>query len=108
MKEKPILWVVSLNFNAPEREQEFNKWYSETHVPDVVEAQGVIRATRYVALRAIEGQPKYLAIYEVESEQAINSILASPELKKAREDFHANWAQYVSDRSSFWYKPITP
>ncbi len=108
MKGKPILWMVSLNFNVPEKEEEFNKWYDEVHVPDVLKASGVIGASRYVATRASEGQPKYLAVYELETEQAIDSVLASPELGKAREDFHANWEQYVSDRSSFWYKPITP
>jgi uncharacterized protein (TIGR02118 family) len=107
VKAKPILWLVSMNFNAPEKEEEFNKWYNETHVPDALKAPGIIRGNRYVAIRAREGQPKYLAIYEVESEEAIDSILVSPEMGKAKEDFHARWALYTSDRSSFWYKLIT-
>ncbi len=108
MKAKPILYLVALSFNGSQREQEFNKWYNEVHVPDVLKAPGVIGATRYEAIRAQEAQPRYLAIYELESEEAIDSFLASPELKNARMDFAARWQPYVSGRSSLWYKPIIP
>jgi len=108
VKAKPILYLVALSFDGSQREQEFNKWYNEVHVPDVLKAPGVIGATRYEAIRAQEAQPRYLAIYELESEEAIDTFLASPELAKARMDFAARWKPYVSGRSSFWYKPISP
>jgi hypothetical protein len=108
MKAKPILYLVALNFNWSQREQEFNKWYNELHVPDVLKAPGVIGATRYEAIRAQEAQPRYLSVYELESEEAIDFFLASPELEKARMDFSARWRSHVSGRSSLWYKPIIP
>ena len=108
MKEKPILWLVSMNFNAPEREEEFNKWYSETHVPQMLKIPGILSGTRYMTTRAGPGQPKYLTIYELESEEVIDSIQASPEMGEAREDFRARWESYVSERRHAWYKPITP
>jgi hypothetical protein len=108
MKAKPILWLVALNFNCSQREQEFNKWYNELRVPDVLKAPGVIGATLYEAIRAQKAQPKYLAICELESEAAIDLLLASRDLEKAKMDFSARWQPYVSDRSSLWCKPIIP
>jgi len=108
MEGKPILWLVSLSFDAPEREEEFNKWYSEVHVPQMVEIPGVLSGTRYAAIRTQPGQLKYLTIYELESEEAIDSIQASPEMEEARQDFRARWAPYVGERTHAWYERIAP
>ncbi len=49
---------------SPEKEDEFNAWYNEDHIPALVKVEGVRSAKRY---RAVEGTPKYLAVYELES-----------------------------------------
>jgi hypothetical protein len=49
---------------APEHEAELNRWYEEEHVPERLAIPGFLRATRY---QAVEGGPKYLALYEVEN-----------------------------------------
>jgi Domain of unknown function (DUF4286) len=56
---------------------EFNRWYNERHVPDLLSCPGFLTARRY---RCIDGQPQYLAIYEVESEAA----LSTPERERVR------------------------
>jgi hypothetical protein len=45
-------------------EEEFNDWYNSVYIPDYQKVPGVIRARRYTA---IEGQPKYLTVYEFEN-----------------------------------------
>ena len=53
----------------PVREKEFNDWYSDMHVPDMLEVPGMIRATRWVSAESKEGQHrKYLALYEMETD----------------------------------------
>jgi len=39
--------VVESNCADPAREAEFNEWYDKTHLPDILETPGFVRATRY-------------------------------------------------------------
>jgi hypothetical protein len=53
----------------PSREKEFNDWYDNMHVPDMLETPGMIRATRWVSASPKENQRrKYLALYELETD----------------------------------------
>ena len=54
----------------PSREDEFNDWYNNMHVPDMMEVPGMISATRWVSAHEnLEGeQRKYLAMYELETD----------------------------------------
>jgi hypothetical protein len=53
----------------PSREKEFNDWYDNMHVPDMLETPGMIRATRWVNAGPKENQRrKYLALYELETD----------------------------------------
>ncbi len=62
------LRVVKTNCADAAREAEFNEWYDKTHLPDVLETPGYIRATRYENIEPSEGEAKYLALYEVETD----------------------------------------
>ena len=62
------LRVVKTNCADATREAEFNEWYDNTHLPDVMETAGFIRATRYVKAEPSEGEAKYLALYEIETD----------------------------------------
>ena len=44
-------------------EEEFNDWYNTAYIPGYLTVPGVIRARRFVV---IDGQPKYLTVYEFE------------------------------------------
>jgi hypothetical protein len=44
-------------------EDEFNAWYNTAYIPGYLAVPGAIRARRFVA---VEGQPKYLTVYELE------------------------------------------
>jgi hypothetical protein len=60
--ESDLIRVVTVDID-PEVEDAFNPWY-ERHIRDVVACPGWMRATRY---RALDGQPRYLAIYDIEN-----------------------------------------
>ncbi len=45
---KHILVVMS-NPVSPDREAEYNDWYTSRHIPDIVSLPGYAAATRYVA-----------------------------------------------------------
>ncbi len=63
-----LLFVFS-DCKDPAREKEFNTWYSNMHVPDMLEIPGMIRATRWMSATPKEGQRrKYLALYEMEAD----------------------------------------
>ena len=64
---KKWLLVVETNCADAKREAEFNKWYEKTHLPDVLETPGFIRATRYENIEPSEGEGKFLALYEIET-----------------------------------------
>jgi len=53
----------------PAREDEFNEWYDNMHIPDMLEVPGMISATRWVSAESRENQQrKYLALYELETD----------------------------------------
>ena len=53
-----------------QHEDEFNKWYNEEHLPELLAVPGILDAARYVA---VKGGPKYLAAYELESVDVMQS-----------------------------------
>lgn len=54
----------------PAMEQDFNAWYDEVHIPEILACPGWLSATRRVCL---EGGPKYVAIYEIADMQAYDT-----------------------------------
>ena len=55
--------------DVPEdREDEFNRWYNEEHIAEILTVPGVLNAARY---EAVKGGPKHLAAYELDSPAAV-------------------------------------
>ena len=52
---------------APEHDEEYNRWYNEEHIPERLSIPGVLDAARY---EAVQGGPRYLACYELDSHEA--------------------------------------
>jgi hypothetical protein len=51
-----------------EKEDDFNRIYDTEHVPMILKVPGVRRCIRYELVSSkIEGTPKYLAVYQVDS-----------------------------------------
>lgn len=73
-----LLLVLS---NATEGGDEaFNSWYTNTHLGDVLKLKGFVGAQRfaYSSTQLAEGDPayKYLAIYEVETDDLATAAAA--------------------------------
>ena len=63
----------------PAHEEEFNRWYNESHVPNLLKVPGYVLAGRFRALdhpavKNFNTGHRYLAIYEHESEEIIPSL----------------------------------
>lgn len=69
-----------------EDEGKFNKWYNEVHIPLLFKYQGIKRAGRYRQLDDNKEHPKYLALYEFESKEAMDAFESSPEFAAAMKD----------------------
>jgi hypothetical protein len=59
----PFLQMGRMDIAAA-MEEEFNAWYNTVYIPNYLKVAGCIRARRFTA---IEGQPKYLTVYEFEN-----------------------------------------
>ena len=68
MNGKPSsgIYLVLSECNDPSREEEFNRWYNDTHLVDVLSLSIFDRAWRYEAVTP--DTPKYLAVYETDAE----------------------------------------
>ena len=59
--------VVLTNPGFPEAEQAYNDWYTNVHVPDVLDVPGYVSAVRYRAFPSWQPVPqRYLTIYDLE------------------------------------------
>ena len=54
----------------PEYDADFNAWYDQEHLDDLLKLPGFLSAARY---EAVKGGPRYLACYELESVEAVKS-----------------------------------
>ena len=55
---------------SADKEDDFNRWYNEEHIPELLSVPGVLNAARY---EAVKSGPKHLACYELESPAVVDS-----------------------------------
>jgi antibiotic biosynthesis monooxygenase (ABM) superfamily enzyme len=101
--QKDAEFALTVRLNTPaDHEKEFNDWYNEDHIPALVGVPGVYCARRY---EAVEGDPRYLAVYEMRDGAATKS----PEWETARN--YGRTAQvrpYLKDLKAVVAKRIFP
>ena len=96
--------------NATEgRDEEFNDWYNNRHLPDVLAVDGFVAATRY---RMAELDPpqtsghRYMALYEVEAEDLAKANQAL--MNTAGTDAMVlSEALDMTSASAIYFEPIT-
>src|SRR3982750_3594998 len=71
---KPGLLLMMTDID-PANEADFNRWYEEEHLAERMAIPGFINARRFTA---IEGGPKYLALYDLESAEVLQSPAYRP------------------------------
>jgi len=72
----------------PKYDEEFNAWYNTEHLGDLLSLPGFLDAARYVAEK---GGPKYLAVYELTSADALQTA----EFQKVRAN-PSPWSRRMS------------
>lgn len=95
---------------APGRETEYNAWYDEIHIPDVLRLPGVVSARRF-RLSAEQLDPAsgpaaaYVATYELDIDDlgALRDALLS-----AVQGGQMTMSPTVADMNSVIYEEITP
>ena len=75
----------------PEVEKDFNRHYNDIHLPLMIKVPGIVEIRRYKAAEGTYGGTymegnMYIAEYEIESEEAIEEALTSPERMEALKD----------------------
>ncbi len=68
-KKGTALLMVMADVPA-DKEDDFNRWYNEEHLPELLSVAGILNAARYEAVRS---GPKHLACYELESAAVVES-----------------------------------
>jgi hypothetical protein len=64
------LLLVMLDIDPSIDEDEFNRWYFAEHIAERLECPGILSARRF---RAVTSEPRYLALYELESPEALET-----------------------------------
>jgi hypothetical protein len=108
--EKYLLFVFA-DCKDPAREQEFNDWYDNVHIPDMLEAPGMLRATRWTsASPKPEQRRKYLALYELETDdiEKFDRGVRERGLQTMREGRFSDLPVFDPPEIPRVYKQITP
>jgi len=65
--------LLTMTEPPPQMEEEFNAWYDTEHLPERLSIPGFSSARRWVDPQAPAGTGKYLATYELEDPQALET-----------------------------------
>src|SRR5277367_5383815 len=88
---------------------EFNRWYREQHVPDLLRVPGIKSARRFEVVSQEEGwKGTYLGVYEVEADDI---AMVTEEIKRRRgTDAMPKNPTAVDSSQTFaiWARPIDP
>ena len=89
------IFIASMDV-APEKEALFNEVYDTEHIPNLLKVPGVVSVTRFAAetlvlaiggeLKTIvaKGEPRYSAVYEIESPAVLTSEAWSKAVEAGR------------------------
>lgn len=94
---------------VPGREDEYNEWYDNTHLSDLLKIPGILSAQRY-RLTDEQRSPgpcpyKYLAVYDCEADH-VGSIIAELAARSGTADMPISDAM-DTERMMFFFEPIT-
>lgn len=91
---------------AKEKEDAFNTWYNEEHVPQLLQYNGAVSARRY---RKILGDDRfqYMALYEFANEDVFQRFCESDHLKRLVKEYDANFGT-TSERERSAYVQVWP
>ncbi len=94
---------------VPGREDEYNEWYDNTHLADLLKIPGIVSAQRF-KLTDEQRSPgtypyKYLAVYDCEADN-VGSIVSELKARSGTTDMPISDAM-GTERMMFFFEPIT-
>ena len=102
----PSYTLIALTNPLEGQEEEFNRFYTEQHIPDVLRVPGVVAAQRFkICTDPTKAQYQYYAVYEIEADDVmavakeIGRRSGTPEMAKNPGQDKASYAAF--------FEPIT-
>ncbi len=102
------LSIVSADVD-PAHEAEWDRWYTESHLPGVLNVPGYARGARFrildhPALAGFNTGPRYLAIYECDSEEILPTLVPGDRIHPEAQAELDRWQAYgaVHARNFGW------
>jgi len=59
---KGIMYLQTMPV-SPDKDADYNKWYNDTHLTEIVSVEGIVSARRFAPM---DGNGPYIAIYELD------------------------------------------
>ena len=83
----------------PAHEAQWDRWYTQAHVPNLLRVPGYVLAGRFrvlnhPALASFNTGPKYLALYECASEEVLNTLRPTEEMHPEARAELQRWQEY--------------
>ncbi|MFC2035743.1 DUF4286 family protein [Chloroflexota bacterium] len=100
------LLVVESSCADGAREAEFNEWYDKIHIPDVFETSGFIRTNRYENTELGEGKGKFLATYEIETDD-IDAVMKTHQDNMAKKSTEGRFSELLVLTSRVLYRQLS-
>jgi len=105
----PRFNLLVLTNAVPGREEEFNAWYSDVHLADVLRVPGIVAAQRFrQAGHQRDPGPypwQYLAIYECETED-VREVIAGLKARSGTAEMPLSDAM-EAERYVCFFEPVT-
>jgi hypothetical protein len=103
-------YYVVLTNAVGDRHLEFNEWYNNQHIPDLLRTPGVLGAQRYRLCETQRDKPpypyQYLAIYECDADR-LEEIVADISRRVGTPDMPLSEAYDSSHRIACFFEPLT-
>ncbi len=99
------LFVVRATITK-DKEEAFNTWYNDEHVPQVLRYDGALSAKRFKKLMG-DDKYQYMAVYEFSSESVLQAFLKSQALNDLRREYDKHFGQ-VSERVAQGWVQVLP
>ena len=84
---------------SPDREEEYHKWYNDTHLAEICSVDGIVSARRFAPT---DGEGPFIAIYELECDD-LDAVVGG--LHQHHQCVDA--PLHLGRRCHFWYDPIS-
>ncbi|ALJ16399.1 DUF4286 family protein [Sphingopyxis macrogoltabida] len=99
--------LIVLSNPVEGKEDEFNKWYDQQHVPDIMRVPGVVGAQRFrggAGTKSGVGSFRYLAIFDIESPEP--GLVVDEIMRRSGTDEMPRSDAISSTRFAMLYEPI--